>query len=263
MIEYYKICEVILLEKYNIMIGESGVGGLGNPVCTTVLIYIGYTGEDGTVIKKRGRVLIPCSDEEYKNYRNFAKQYSIVQVLGKKIERDNSDSPDFEVEQVLNWSVKPTILEEEFLKKEKAPVQFFDETFGEFVLDKTVNWFEGKVVLKGKLIRVTLDEKEDISTLYEIGKDFDNFFNKASEYASKELLDLGNDWYYDSWEGEEEDFIPLTLETFQEKISLQSIGLTEDGKFNLWYSDGDIFLGHVICVDGNIADGFTSASMEG
>lgn len=172
------------MEKYNIIIGEFGVGGLGNPVHTTVLIYIGYTNKNREIIKQSGRVLIPCSDDEYKKYRNFVKEYSVIQVLGKKVERANSDSPDFEVEQVLSWSVETTILEKEFLTKEQVPVKFVDEKFGEFVLDKRLHSFEGEMDVNGNTIIITLEHKEDIFTLYKTAEDVDGFINKAGEYVA-------------------------------------------------------------------------------
>lgn len=263
LLKWYLQWEMNILEKYTIIIGESGVGGLGNPVSTTVLLYIGYTGADGEVIKKRGRVLIPSTGEDYNKYRKAVKSYQIIQILGDKVERDNSDSPDFEVEQILNLSAEPTVSEKSFLENEQAEVKFNDEKFGEFVLNKSVDWFEGKITLNDKNVRVTLDKKENISTLYKIEENSDDFIDKASGYAAQKLLDLGNEWYEDAWEEDEGDFIPLTIETFKEKISLDIIEVSDDGEFEFWYNDGDIFWGHVICVRGTIKDGFTYASMEG
>jgi len=37
----------------------------------------------------------------------------------------------------------------------------------------------------------------------------------------------------------------------------------EDGEFEFWYDDGDLFWGHVILVDGNIQTGLSQASIAG
>jgi len=43
----------------------------------------------------------------------------------------------------------------------------------------------------------------------------------------------------------------ITKEQFTSKISLEAINIDSDGNFKLYYDDGDLFLGKVICIEVN------------
>jgi len=43
----------------------------------------------------------------------------------------------------------------------------------------------------------------------------------------------------------------------------ESIIIREDGGFDFWYEDGDLFWGHSIEVCGNFDDGFRDAAFHG
>ncbi len=73
------------------------------------------------------------------------------------------------------------------------------------------------------------------------------------------LLDQANDWYADQLEDEDPDVdldeVPdITEEEFCQRIELESINIDEEGEFEAWYSDGDLFLGHSIRVEGSLVD---------
>lgn len=50
---------------------------------------------------------------------------------------------------------------------------------------------------------------------------------------------------------------------FIRKIKLESITVREDGHFDFWFEDGDIFWGHSIMVRGDQERGFFDASFHG
>lgn len=251
------------MEKYRVIIGEFGVAGSGSPVNTCILIYMAYSGANGEIIEEKGRVLIPCTVEEYRSYQKTIKNYTVLQVAANYTAQTANTTPYFDKAALLDINTPPTAAEKAFLEEAQKPCVFTHPNLGEFKLNKRVDWFEGSLHIGKKAIRVTLDNKNCVETLEKIHKNIDDFIKKAELYAAENLLESGNDWCYDAFEGESDDFTPMTTQDFIEKISLESISLSEGGEFTLWYSDGDIFWGHVICVSGNTAEGFKDAGIEG
>lgn len=55
----------------------------------------------------------------------------------------------------------------------------------------------------------------------------------------------------------------ITGESFRSRIRLQSIVVTNDGQFEFWFEDDDLFRGHAIRAWGNLTEGLISAGLEG
>lgn len=244
-------------KEYRVLIGEGGVFGVGGPITHCGVMYIGWHEGDGTITTERGRVLLPADEATYRSYSEQIQQYSVLHI------RADKDGNTFHSEAFLAVNAAPTELEQDFLEQARLPVTFTDPQFGTFTQNKVVDIFEGNIALGESQLQISMDAQEDIETLRWISADLDAFLDKAARYAAEELLDLGNDWCFDAWEGEEKDFVPLSVEDFMARIRLTSISLSEDNSFSLWYDDGDIFWGHSIEVDGEKTKGFTDASIQG
>lgn len=80
---------------------------------------------------------------------------------------------------------------------------------------------------------------------------------EAKSYAAKELLPTKNDFWLN--DGEKE----MSERTFIQMIKLESITVRDDGSYDFWYKDGDIFWGHSIEVRSEPDKGFFDASMQG
>jgi hypothetical protein len=80
---------------------------------------------------------------------------------------------------------------------------------------------------------------------------------QARNYAANQLLDLKNDVWLD--EDEEE----LSADAFTTCMSIDSISFEEDGSFQIWYADGDLFWGHSITVSCNQAGQPQDANING
>ena len=78
-----------------------------------------------------------------------------------------------------------------------------------------------------------------------------------------ELLDQANDWAQDAAENEEEEPEEITREQFMERLELDAVQISADGRFEFWFNDGDLFWGHAIHVTGSLDQGPESAQMEG
>ncbi len=249
------------MAKYHVYVNEGGVFGLGGPISTCGVMYIGYSEEGAEeIITERGRVLIPCDEPQYRIWQKQIKGYTVMHIDAEK------DDNTFTVTQVLENGATPTEAERRFLEEQQRPVIFTDGTFGTFTQNKRLNWFEGELNHAGCRISITADETEDLTTLHSLYEDFDNFLQKAKLFAAGELLDLANDWCLDAWMndgGEEADYKQLAAADFAARLTLQSVGLTEEGRYSLWYDDGDMFWGHSVHVGGSLKDGLAYANMEG
>lgn len=79
---------------------------------------------------------------------------------------------------------------------------------------------------------------------------------RVKTYAAKELVELANDWQMEDENSSSEE---ITEEMFAERIKLDSITVSSNGDFEMFYFDDDMFLGHEIIIKGNINGEFTNA----
>jgi len=137
------------------------------------------------------------------------------------------------------------------------------ERFGELTLDRSIDWFEGRVNWNGQSVRVTFptDEDQDISDALKVAEKLwdeqSSWKQQVDDYAVDELLSLKNqDWL-------DEDESPVTPEQFKSRMTLQSISIDRDGTIEFWHDDGDLFWGHSIMISGSLAEGLTQADIPG
>ena len=76
-------------------------------------------------------------------------------------------------------------------------------------------------------------------------------------FAVERLLTLKND----SWLDDEED--EVTAAEFSSRLRPEGVTVYQDGQFEFFYSDGDLFWGHSIQLKGNIDQGLRSAAIAG
>lgn len=79
---------------------------------------------------------------------------------------------------------------------------------------------------------------------------------KARRYAAEQLLSCAIEW-------QDEDEDELCADEFIRRIRIESVNVSQDGEFELYYDDGDIFAGHVIIVSGNMDKGLYDAQFAG
>lgn len=145
----------------------------------------------------------------------------------------------------------------------QKPVVFSHDLFGDLVLDRSIDWFEAEAKWNGEQIRVTLpndDETPDenaIETAEILWSNQAKWKERIEQYAVKELLELKNGTWLQDDESE------FTAEEFIATMTLTSVSISSDGKFEFWYDDGDLFWGHSIMVSGNLKDGPTDAGIHG
>ncbi|WP_044976493.1 DUF2262 domain-containing protein [Ruminococcus sp. HUN007] len=144
------------------------------------------------------------------------------------------------------------------------PVTIHSEELGDMVLDKELMWYCTKKDWRRKPIDISLkihDENEDVSAglaiLEQFWKKKSAWDKKLRSFAANQLLELANDWLDD------DDAEEWTEESFAKALENSALTMNTDGRFEMWYNDGDIFLGHSIVVSGNVKDGAKGAKMVG
>ncbi len=146
----------------------------------------------------------------------------------------------------------------------QKPVVINTKSFGKLVLDRKLDWFEGKARWQGRqiIVRFPTEDRKSIAgsaleTAETIWKDQAKWELKVNNLIIAELLSLKNS----NWRDDNE--ATLTEEAFIKRITLESAKFDTNGKFEFWYADGELFLGHAIEVLGNLKDGPTSAGISG
>ncbi|MHA0035264.1 DUF2262 domain-containing protein [Deinococcus sp. PESE-13] len=85
-------------------------------------------------------------------------------------------------------------------------------------------------------------------------------------HIAEQLTDLAEDWREPEDDAEDDDGNdgqPITPESFLERIALTNVTLYADGSAELFYSDGDLFAGHVIIGSVDRNSQLTDASIAG
>src|SRR5699024_8639011 len=115
--------------------------------------------------------------------------------------------------------------------------------------------------------RLDIDREEDWDACVERAKalvagqkDWDQ---RERAFAADQLLEQANDWEQDSAGNEDREPEEITREQFMERMELDAIQISADGRFEFWFNDGEMFWGHSIHVTGSLETGPERAQMEG
>jgi hypothetical protein len=145
----------------------------------------------------------------------------------------------------------------------KKPVRVKHPALGTFTLDRALDWYEARPNWDGRRVHLYLSREDcaDEDALFALAeglwKERKKWDRRARDFAAEELLDLKNgDWLDD---GEKE----LTARRFKARMTLESVLVNPDGRFEFTYDDGNLFWGHVIQVSGTLAQGPTRAGIAG
>ncbi len=179
---------------------------------------------------------------------------------------NRSNPKAFHIIKVLEEKIENKILKsiyEEYL----APVIFEDEVLGKFELNKRFSCFEGNITWSGKTARMSIDvDKDDEESWEATIKPARIFFEERErlekeirEYAADKLTDLANDWLY-NYDPEAEE---ITKNDFAKRIVLTDVSVNDEGSYEIFFADDDMFAGHCIIVDGDLEEGLSDAHIAG
>lgn len=228
--------------------------------------------DTGELIKQEGRLeWLIKNDPDRKGWGFDFKQYGIYRLLVRKC--IPKVLAPYESAYMNNRYMLIKILEEDVqneklleLKEELSKPVVIDTPYGEFALDRSMSWFEGEIEHDGLTFTAYLETDEDNGdtadgarvALIKALDDFENFDKMNKEFAAENLVDLANEWLESDEESEDSEPEPITEEKFIEAIEISEMTVSPDGSMTLYYSDGDMFWGHVIEItideDGTISD---------
>lgn len=166
------------------------------------------------------------------------------------------------------WELVPQVAEDkelsEVAKQLQRPLIIRTAELGEMTYDRSLRRFEGMLNWCGNdEVRTYVSAKESkadpeaLGTARALLADQKVWQNKITAFAAEKLLPI----WIEHWR--EKDAPMLDVPGFISRISLSSIEFEEEGKFTFWYDDGDIFLGHIITVWGNLKEGPKDAVFQG
>lgn len=247
------------------VVEPSGVGGSrsrGEELWTLLFTFDSWRDHEGTLHQSRLTVRKEVSEKELDEFRASVSAFQVVRLLVRIGEDAAFDFPQAVLIDLIASSASDPELER-IANALQQPVMLKTKVLGKLSLDRSVGWYEGAVRVGMKKIRMSIDP-DDIESpeatieaaerLVSTIRDWDR---KARDLAVKELLSVKNE----SWleEGETE----VTSEQFKKRMKAESITVHEDGSFDFWYEDGDLFWGHSIEVRGDFDSGFTRAGFHG
>ena len=255
-----------LPEEFSIL-AVTGAGGFGgsrpqeNGPWLAVLELTAWKEEDSEEPAHRERTqLVALADDKLMDYlRRRVRGDSVFQIMV----RPSEDGKQFLMTELPQPEIDPEM--KAILEEQKKPVSIWVPELGTFTLNRLVNWFEAEVEWLGQPARLDIDREEDWDACVEQAKalmaDQKGWDEKVRSFAADQLLEQANDWARDAAEGEEPE--EITREQFMERMELDAVQISADGRFEFWFNDGDLFWGHAIHVTGSLDQGPEMAQMEG
>ncbi len=253
------------------VVGASGFGAgrLGKEKLWKATVELTAWKEEGGEIHREGILLsTPADDRLLEHLHDTVKGDSVIRCCVRPSKNGRyllmtgpaqaGDDPELKV-----------ILEEQMRE-----ITMEVEGLGTFVLERTVDWFETKTDWLGTRINLSFDQDDEevmesaIETARTLMEDQKGWDQRIREYAADELLGLANDWAENAMDEEESEDLGenrelVSREQFMERMELESIQAQEEGDFEFWFYDGDMFYGHSIHVTGNVECGPDWAGIEG
>ena len=255
-----------LPEEFSIL-AVTGAGGFGgsrpqeNGPWLAVLELTAWKEEDSEEPAHREKTqLVALADDKLMEYlRRRVRGDSVFQIMV----RPSEDGKQFLMTELPQPEIDPEM--KAILEEQKKPVSIWVPELGTFTLNRLVNWFEAEVEWLGQPARLDIDREEDWDACVEQAKalmaDQKGWDEKVRSFAADQLLEQANDWAQDAAEGEEPE--EITREQFMERLELDAVQISADGRFEFWFNDGEMFWGHSIHVTGSLDQGPEMAQMEG
>ena len=254
-------------EEFDILAvtGANAFGGgqsdEGEEYRTVTLPLTAWREDDGPV-HREDTCLVALADDKLLTYlRRLAPRDSIIQVRVRQ---------GLEDDRFLMAGMPAPVMDPELkaiLDEQKKPVTFWENGLGTFALNRAVGWFEAEGDWLGQPVRLEFDRDENradcLSHFHTLMEGQEEWDRRVRSLAADKLLSLANDWEADAAGSEDREAEEITREDFISRMELDAVQVYEDGAFDFWFNDGDLFWGHAIHVTGSLETGPEDAQMEG
>ena len=155
-------------------------------------------------------------------------------------------------------------LKEKIIKPKPEPVTIADEELGTFTLDE-YGWFENEVKWLDDECFVSLnyDEasedsaKQALAVFKRIYSERQSWDERLRRFAAECLTDNVNNCWLD--DGAEK----ITEEQFVARISLEGLWVYNDGSYQVFFDDDNMYYEHSIIVEGNVDGEMQTAYIAG
>lgn len=275
-------------EKQIIILTPNSCGGAGKVggelLWQASQFFIAYVDRDSNeLFRVNDRVVWQITDEENKQKTskfNFQplRMYKLKVRLSKPADEINSkhfvdlglDLPNlnhrFMLLEILSDEITDDRLQQ-VLNAYNTPVFIEDEQVGKLELNKDLDMYEGAISWLSQAVSAYIEGAENaeekvvqLKYLLDSAEEWDT---KLRRFCAEKLTELANDWQQDDDESESESLLPITVESFIDKISLKELNVSDDGEFTAYYDDGDMFWGHIIMAEGNTDGTLKNANIAG
>ncbi|MFH1304463.1 MAG: DUF2262 domain-containing protein [Planctomycetota bacterium] len=141
------------------------------------------------------------------------------------------------------------------------PVTYNDPQLGIFTLNRDHNIFTTKTQWKQQEVELTLnvsdlDEIDDaLKTAHQLWDQQADWNQRVRDYVVQELLPVKNESWRDDDEAE------INEKQFNANIDLETILVNDDGSFEFWFDDGEMFGYHMLYCRGDLTKGIFEASL--
>lgn len=245
------------------LVDACGFVGSSSDANQSVLTFTlcAWRDSSGIIHREEIWVEIPVTSEELLQQVGVISAYSIV---GLRLQVGNCPNGR---KRAVGSSLPVTGLQDnEFSRiaaELQAPVVVSDPILGDFILDRSINWFRGKPQWNNTQIRLDLSAdsisgaKKCLKVAKALWKAQPAWTARVADYAVEHLLEKKNDIWLEDGE------MPVTPESFKDRIRLESITVYPEDTFEFWFDDGDLFWGHLIQVRGDLSEGLTGVDTPG
>jgi hypothetical protein len=145
------------------------------------------------------------------------------------------------------------------LEEQKQPVTFREADLGEFTLNRALGLFQADERWLGAEVTLNFDRGEDreacLTAAHALFDDQAGWDGRLRDFAVQKLLAQTGDWV-------EEGQPPLSRNRFRERLEPESVQVYGDGRFSLWFHDGELLWPGAVRVSGTLTDGPADAALE-
>jgi len=263
-----RLHELLAVSPVHILTGVVGPNGAigfqlqGQTDWTLIIPLVAwrFEGENArqTDLTLRQRV----SEDQFESLRQKILPYNVGRVRARVALENELGTPHGLLEAILDPDPETADLKQIVTELRKR-VAVNAPPFGELVLDRSVNWFTGKAQWNHTSIEVQFSPDasgsidKPLAIARAIWSDQFRWEERAKDKAIEDYLETKNSHWLEDGQS------PLTADDVRSLLKTESITFNQDGTFEFWCDESDIFGGHSISIACDLARGPFQATLEG